>query len=93
MVNDEELIRLWHTTSPLAEAASSAGLDTNALAHEWRRLKRAGRIPLSHRHISPDARAKALHGGSNDYDGRPSVGWFEDPLLARLHKLHPGRSY
>ena len=87
-MTDDELIRLWHTNETATNLAHEFGINEGTLLMNWRRLKKEGKLPQRVRQISDWGHRQPERG----YDGRPSVGEFEDPLLAMLFEKHPEKA-
>jgi hypothetical protein len=82
--SDEQLIA-WHNEFDVtAQAlADREGVEVKWLHRQWERLRRMGLIPRGGR-----SGMTMTTPVNHDGDGRPTVGWFEDPLLERLIKVH-----
>jgi hypothetical protein len=85
-VSDEQLIA-WHGEELSGyELAEREGLAVKWIYRQWGRLRRHGLIARGGRtgggRLHPPAPA------GTDNDGRPRVGWYEDPLLDRLIEAH-----
>lgn len=85
--SDEQLIT-WHN-EPVSGTVLAAreGIETKWLHSQWGRLRRAGRIASGGRG-AVQGRWRPRPSASHDGDGRPTVGWFEDPLLEKLVQVH-----
>lgn len=78
-ISDEQLVK-WHREGLSgAELAAREGVAAKWIYHQWERLRREGAIKR---------RSGGVAGVADNLDGRPSVGWFDDPLLARLIEVH-----
>ena len=83
-VSDEELIA-WHGEELSGyELAEREGLAVKWIYRQWGRLRREGLIARGGRTGAGLAPAAAVAPAGTDSDGRPRVGWYEDPLLDRL---------
>lgn len=84
--SDEQLIA-WHSEALNGPAlAAREGIKVKWLYKQWDRLRREGGIARGGRggSRSTTAAGPALREG----DGRPMVGWYDDPLLERLIAAH-----
>jgi len=86
-LTDDFLVRLWHTDETAVNLAYLYSMEDRTLLSQWRRLRQEGKLPNRTRQISDSGNRQPDRG----YDGRPSVGDFEDPLLAKLYEIHPER--
>jgi hypothetical protein len=81
-VSDEQLIA-WHGEELSgAELAAREGLHVKWIYKQWGRLRREGLIARGGRTTASGL--AAMPSAGTDNDGRPRVGWYEDPLLSRL---------
>jgi len=87
-MTDDELIILWHTDETANNLAHEFGIKQQTLIMHWRRLKNEGKLPQRVRQISDWGQRQPDRG----YDGRPSVGDYEDPLLMKLFEIHPEKA-
>lgn len=88
-VSDEQLIA-WHGEELSGHAlAAREGLAVKWIYRQWGRLRRAGLIaPGGRMSTSGSGLRPVMPQMSTDSDGRPRVGWYEDPLLERLIEAH-----
>jgi hypothetical protein len=79
-LDEDELVRLWHTNDRMNEIATNLGIEPKQLANAWRMLKRRGKLPLGDR-----PRHERHVTGNTGLDGRPNIG-HDDALLDALRK-------
>jgi hypothetical protein len=78
-IDDDELVRLWHSEERVGPIAIRLGLDASHLIAAWRRLKEGGILPRGERPMGRTSRPDDI------YDGRPKVGLYgRDPLYDAL---------
>jgi len=85
-MNDAELIELWHSRQPNSEIAMMLGVTVETVQRLWQGLRDEGKVPDIKRSMLGDE----VHAyvPNPDHDGRPSVGFYNDPLLSKLWEVH-----
>jgi hypothetical protein len=92
---DELFIAAWRREEDLNTLAAELKLRPKTLVAHWRRLRASGKLPENERPLPPESKQHRQQRVDNplyEYDGRPIVGDWEDPLLDKLMAEFPRRA-
>jgi hypothetical protein len=82
-ISDDDLVTFWHDGRAAHAIAKEIGVTVEVLSGQWKRLKNAGRLPLTKRPVTSGKTAAPSDMGG---DGRP----FDDgAMLDALWREHP----
>jgi len=84
MIDDEQLVALWHERETCPAIARRLGVNQEWLMLQWRRLQQHGKLPEDRRRNASLSRAAVEADGR---DGRPDLKT-RDRLLKRLIAVH-----
>jgi len=84
MIDDEQLVALWHERETCPAIARRLGVNQEWLTLQWRRLQQHGKLPEDRRRNASLSRAAVEADGR---DGRPDLKT-RDRLLKRLIAVH-----